>query len=73
MLVNILKDEAGRSIGWEMSGENPEEIKKLSIIRDLTFWGVDDTAIRYNGRRESNDAEGDPGIISWKQQGLITK
>jgi hypothetical protein len=73
MLINILKNEAGKSIGWEMSGENPEEIKKLGTIRDLTFWGVDDTVIEYNGRRESNDAEGNPGILTWKQKGTILK
>lgn len=71
MIVNIIKDEHGKAVGWEMSGENPEEIKKLGTIRDLQFWGYDENVIQYNGRRESDDKNNNPGILSWKQKRLI--
>jgi len=69
MNVEIITDDAGQPIGWSMQGENKQEISKLAIIRDLQFFGMDDTAIRYAGREQGNDAEGDPGILSWKQRG----
>ena len=67
MLVEIIRDEFGRAIGWTMKGEDAEEISKLGTIRDLQFWGLDDTVIVYNGRSESNDAENNPGILKWIQ------
>lgn len=69
MLVEIITDEAGQPIGWSMQGEDKQEISKLGLIRDLQFFGLGDTVIRYNGRRESDDANGNPGILSWVQIG----
>jgi len=68
MNVEIIKNDQGFAVGWSMQGENDEEINKLATIRDLQFFGFDDTAIKYNGRKESNDAEGNPGILSWIQR-----
>ena len=68
MKVEIIKNDNGYAIGWTMQGESKEEISKLGTIRDLQFFGFDDTAIKYNGRKESNDAERSPGILSWIQK-----
>ena len=68
MNVQIIRDENGKAVGWSMQGENPQEIDKLGTIRDLQFWGFDDTAIEYNGRRESDDKNNNPGILSWVQR-----
>lgn len=68
MIVEIITDENGQPIGWSMQGENKEEISKLAIIRDLQFFGFDETNIKYNGRKESDDKNGNPGILSWKQK-----
>lgn len=68
MKVEIIKDDQGFAIGWSMQGENEQEISKLATIRDLQFFGFDDTAIKYNGRKESDDAKGNPGILSWIQK-----
>jgi hypothetical protein len=68
MNVEIIKNDQGFAVGWSMQGESEEEISKLATIRDLQFFGFDDTAIKYNGRKESNDAEGNPGILSWIQR-----
>jgi hypothetical protein len=67
MFVTILYNDKNQPIGWEMSGENPAEIKKLGAIRDLTFWGYKDTAIKYDGRKNSDDANNNPGVLTWKQ------
>lgn len=71
MLVEILRNEDDHAIGWTLKGENPEEISKLGIIRDLTFWGYDENSIQYNGRKESDDQNNNPGILSWKQKKYI--
>ncbi len=55
MIVDIIYDEENNPIGWEMSGENPDEIKKLRAIRDLQFFGLEETAIEYSGRRLTDD------------------
>jgi hypothetical protein len=68
MNVQLIKDENGRAIGWSMQGENPEEISKLAIIRDLQFFGFDESAIKYDGRKDSDDKNNNPGILSWKQR-----
>jgi hypothetical protein len=72
MNVQLIKDENGLAIGWSMQGENPEEISKLAIIRDLQFFGFDESAIRYNGRKTDHltkeEKETNPGILSWKQR-----
>jgi hypothetical protein len=71
MIVNLIKNEDGIVIGWSMTGESEEEINKTRYIRDLSFWGFDDTAIDYDGRKESNDTTNNPGILSWKQKKYI--
>jgi hypothetical protein len=68
MNVEIIKNDKGYAIGWTMQGENKEEIAKLTTIRDLQFIGFDDTAIKYNGRKGGNDAEGNPGVLSCIQR-----
>jgi hypothetical protein len=40
-----------------MEGETPQEIKKLGTIRDIQFFGFDDTAIVYAGRSEGFDKD----------------
>ncbi len=71
MIVDIIYDEENNPIGWEMSGENPDEIKKLRAIRDLQFFGLEETAIEYSGRRLTDDKNCNPGILSWKQEKYI--
>lgn len=68
MIIEIIRDENNIPIGWSMQGENKEEISKLGIIRDLQFWGFDDRAIEYNGRKKSDDKNNNPGILSWIQK-----
>ena len=67
MLVELIRNDDNHVVGWTLQGENPEEIKKLAYIRDMQFWGYDDTEIVYNGRKESDDKNRNPGILSWIQ------
>lgn len=66
MIIELVRDTKGSIIGWEMSGENPNEIAKLATIRNLQFFGFNETKIVYNGRRESTD--NNPGILQWIQK-----
>jgi hypothetical protein len=68
MNVTIIKNDKGQAIGWTMEGENREEIDKLCSIRNLQFFGYNDTAIVYNGRKNGNDADNNPGTLSWIQR-----
>ena len=61
MEIKLIKKEDGRVIGYEMKGENPEEMEKLCHIRDMNYAGL----IKYNGRRDSDDKNMNPGILSW--------
>lgn len=70
MEVIIIKAE-GKAVGWEMKGENPEEIEKLRIIRELEFLGINETEVVYRGRRESDDKNNNPGILCWIQRKFI--
>jgi hypothetical protein len=68
MTVELIKDENGYAIGWTMEGETPQEIKKLGTIRDMQFFGFDDTAIVYAGRSKGSDKDRNAGVLSWKQR-----
>lgn len=71
MIVELIRNEENQVIGWSLEGESEEDMKSLRAIRDLSFWGFNDAAIEYNGRAKSNDAAGNPGILSWKQKKYI--
>jgi hypothetical protein len=68
MEVNLIRSKSGEIVGWEMKADIPEELSKLRVIRNLQFFGFDDTAIVYNGRKDGDDKEGNPGTLSWKQR-----
>lgn len=68
MLVELIRNENNKVVGWTLQGENPEEISKLGYIRDMQFWGLDETEIVYNGRTDSDDKNGNPGKLAWIQQ-----
>jgi hypothetical protein len=67
MIVDLVYNENGKPIGWTMKGISSEDIKSLGIIRDLQFFGMDETAIKYAGRKDGDDTN--PGILTWKQKG----
>ena len=73
MQVTIIKDKDGQPVGWTMVGENRREIDKLIDIRNLQFFGVDETSIKYNGRTGGSDKDHNPGTLSWIQKRFIIR
>jgi len=71
MKITIIRD-GKRAIGYTMTKETEEDDKVISIIRDLIFFGFDDTAIKYNGRNSSSDEEDDVKTLSWIQKKYST-
>lgn len=57
----------GKAAGWTIKGETDREKRIVNTIRDLSFWGFDETRIVYNGRSEYTDEE-DAGRLHWIQK-----
>lgn len=68
MKLEILEDENGSAIGWSMSGENPEEVKKLATVRNLQFFGFNETHVKYDGRTGEHGDVDNPMILNWRQK-----
>ena len=60
----MIKNDAGQAIGWTITAETKEENVVVGTIRDLQFFGMDETAIKYDGRRETPEGN---LILGWKQ------
>ena len=71
MIIEIIKDDKNHPIGWTMKGENPEEIGKLNTVRNLQFFGFDETRIVYDGRKGGTVR--DAGTLTWKQHKHTTE
>jgi hypothetical protein len=71
-MVHLILDENNKPIGWEMKPTNEEEQEVAAIIRDLQFFGSEDTAISYNGLKlidkDKGKTLGNIESISWKQE-----
>ena len=48
-MVHIIKNSEGKPIGWEMCPQTEEEHEIVAIIRELQFFGMDETYPSYNG------------------------
>lgn len=66
MKVEITKDKDGRSIGWTMEAISEKDKKAINAIRDLQFFGFDETGIRYDGRTGGTDKSA--GKLHWIQE-----
>ena len=64
-----IKYKDGSPIGWSIKGETEEEKNKINTIRNLQFFGMDDTKIVYDGRTESDDKNNDVGRLHYIQKG----
>jgi hypothetical protein len=74
-MLHIIYNENKQPIGWELRPNTPEEQKTAAIIRDLQFFGFDDTHIEYAGISlidpKKGKTEGNLASVSWKQQKYI--
>lgn len=59
----------GKPIGWTIEGETPEEINIVNTIRNLQFYGIEETAIRYSGR--TGKGQEYSGTLVWAQQRYV--
>lgn len=57
-MVHIIKNSEGKPIGWEMCPQTEEEHETVAIIRDLQFFGLDETYPSYNGLELINPDKG---------------
>lgn len=71
-MVSLIKDENGKAIGWKMNPTTEEEQIIAGTIRDLQFFGFDDTYPEYNGLElinpEKGKTHGNLKQISWLQK-----
>lgn len=47
-MIHLIEKE-GEVVGWELRPVTPEEQKIAARIRDLSFFGIEETAIKYDG------------------------
>ena len=68
-MVRIIKNSEGKPIGWEMCPQTEEEHETVAIIRDLQFFGLDETYPSYNGLElidpDKGKCTGNIKRISW--------
>ena len=68
-MVHIIKNSEGKPIGWEMCPQTEEEHKTVAIIRDLQFFGLEETYPSYNGLElidpDKGKCTGNIKRISW--------
>ena len=68
-MVHIIKNSEGRPIGWEMCPQTEEEHETVAIIRDLQFFGLEETYPSYNGLElidpDKGKCTGNIKRISW--------
>jgi len=66
MKVELILDENEKAIGWSIDAATEDEKRIVNTIRDLQFWGLDDTAIRYDGREGGDEKYA--GKLKWCQK-----
>jgi hypothetical protein len=58
MKIEIITNERGNPIGWDIIPETAEDNDTIATMRDLQFFGFDDSAIKYDGMRMVDDSVG---------------
>jgi len=71
MLVEIIRNEYNHPIGWSITGDTPEDISTVNTMRNLQFFGIEETSIRYAGREGGDDENA--GTLKWKQEKYINQ
>ena len=55
MKIPIIRNEDNEPVGYDLIPETEEDYNNLGTIRNMVFFGFDDTAIKYDGREMSVD------------------
>ena len=53
--INIMTDEEGNDIGYDIVRAPTDDPDDINRMRNLIFFGFDDTQIKYNGREGSDN------------------
>lgn len=71
-MIELIKNEKNQAIGWTLVPKTLEEQELAGTIRDLQFFGFDDTKIVYNGITLHNEKLGkvthNLKSVSWIQK-----
>ncbi len=70
MKIELIYQDGNLS-GYDMIPENEEDREVIGAVRDLNFWGIDETVIRYNGRL--SDEEDNILKLRWRQKRFLDK
>jgi hypothetical protein len=66
MKVELIYNENNKAIGWSIDASTEDEKSIVNTIRNLQFFGLDDTVIRYNGREGGDEKYA--GKLKWCQK-----
>lgn len=66
MILELVKHE-GKSVGWKLVAENEADRLRLGSVRNLQFWGFDDTNIEYAGVNAHPEYENQVQSLEWRQ------
>lgn len=71
-MVHLVRNNDNKVIGWEMRPTTDEEQEIAAFVRDLQFFGFEDTRIVYNGLKlidkSKGKAMGNIESLSWVQK-----
>lgn len=75
MKIELIKNDEGNPIGWSIIPETSEDDNTIATMRDLQFFGMDDTAIEYDGIELKDQALGkvlgNVKCLNYKQAGHL--
>lgn len=67
MKVELIKID-GKTAGWKLVAENEEDRLRLGSIRNMQFFGMNDTAIKYAGVKSWSENEDYAQELAWIQK-----
>ena len=69
MKIELIK-ENGVTVGWDLVPENTDDNLKLGTIRNMQFFGMDDTEVKYDGMESENNYV---TLIKYRTQGFVNQ
>ena len=68
MKIVLIKDSKNKTIGYTIEGETKDEKLIVNSIRNMHFFGMDDSRIVYNGREKNPNELEYAGKLIFKQK-----
>ena len=68
MKIALIKDSENKTIGYTIEGETKDEKLIVNSIRNMHFFGMDDSRIVYNGREKNPNEPEYAGKLIFKQK-----